>query len=196
MRITYTGRQVELAPAQLRKLEAQCIKLGKMLDGRKNECEARVVLSTERHLQRAEVTVKYHDHSLVGLAEDGDLFTAIHSAIEKLEKQAIKVRAKWRDSFRVPRKESAPVEPVAKTASSANAPQAKVKVAAKKHGKNGAKARVHHMDGQEPRQSLTLEEAIAEMGGDREYLTFRDAKTGAVNVLVRRRDGHFDLVEA
>ena len=34
------------------------------------------------------------------------------------------------------------------------------------------------------------------MGGDREYLTFRDAKTGALNVLVRRRDGHFDLVEA
>jgi putative sigma-54 modulation protein len=197
MRITYTGRQVELVPAQLRKLEAQCAKLGKMLDGRKNECEARVVLSTERHLHKAEVTVKYHDHSMVGLAESNDLFTAIHGAIEKLEKQAIKVRAKWRDSFRIPRKESAPIEAVVKTAASpAKAPKAKVKMAARKHGKDGAKARVHHIDGQEQRESLTLEEAILEMGSDREYLTFRDAKTGAVNVLVRRRDGHFDLVEA
>ena len=34
-----------------------------------------------------------------------DLFTAIHGAIEKLEKQAIKVRAKWRDTKRTPRKE-------------------------------------------------------------------------------------------
>jgi putative sigma-54 modulation protein len=192
MRITYTGRQVELAPAQLRKLEVQCAKLGKMLDGRKSECEARVVLSTERHLHKAEVTVKYHDHSMVGFAEDSDLFTAIHGAIEKLEKQAIKVRAKWRDSKRVPRKESAPAELDVK----AVMPAGKVKVGVKTHGKNGARARVHHIDGQEQRKSLTLEEAILEMGPDREYLTFRDAKTGAVNILVRRRDGHFDLVEA
>jgi len=196
MRITYTGRQVELVPAQLRKLESQCAKLGKLLDGKKSECEARVVLSTERHLHKAEVTVKYHDHSMVGLAEDVDLFTAIHGAIERLEKQAIKVRAKWRDSKRVPRKETAVVEPVAKTAEPATKILSKKNAAPKTHGKNGAKARVRHIDGQEERQSLTLEEAIAEMGGERDYLTFRDAKTGAVNVLVRRRDGHFDLVEA
>ena len=192
MRITYTGRQVELVPAQLLKLETQCSKLGKMLDGKKHECEARIVLSHERHLHKAEVTVKYHDHSMVAFAEDGDLFTSIHGAIVKLEKQAIKVRAKWRDSKRVPRKESVPAEPAAK----AVAAPVKAKNTVKKHGKDGQKAKVHHMDGQEQRQSLTLEEAIAEMGSDRDYLTFRDAKTGAVNVLVRRRDGHFDLVEA
>jgi putative sigma-54 modulation protein len=192
MRITYTGRQVELVPAQLKKLEAQCVKLGKMLDGRKSECEARVVLSHERHLHKAEVTVKYHDHSMVALAEDSDLFTAIHGAIAKLEKQAIKVRAKWRDSKRLPRKESVPVEPAMKAATA----PAKTKAAIPTHGRNGAKARVRHIDEHEQRKSMTLEEAIAEMGGDRQYVTYLDAKTGAVNVLVRRRDGHFDLVEA
>ena len=55
MRITYTGRQVELAPAQLRKIEAQFAKLGKLLDG-KDEREAHVILSRERHLHRAEIT--------------------------------------------------------------------------------------------------------------------------------------------
>lgn len=197
MRITYTGRQVELAPAQIKKLEVQCGKLGKMLDGRKSECEARVILSTERHLHKAEVTVLYHDHQLVGAALDSDLFTAIHGAIDRLEKQAIKVRARWRDKKRAPRKENAPAEPVAAT----EPPPVKSKAAAKLHGKNGSKApgskaKIRHIDGQEPRQTLTLEEAIEEMGTDREYLTFYDSKTGAVNVLVRRRDGHFDLVEA
>ena len=43
MKITYTGRQVELAPAQLKKLEARFAKIGKLLDGRR-ECEAHVVL--------------------------------------------------------------------------------------------------------------------------------------------------------
>ncbi len=46
MRITYTGRQVELAPAQLRKIEAQFEKVGKLLDGR-DEREAHVILSHE-----------------------------------------------------------------------------------------------------------------------------------------------------
>ena len=193
MRITYTGRQVELAPAQLKKIEIHCAKLAKMLDGPKGECEARVILSHERHLHKAEVTVKYHDHSMVAWGEDSDLFTAIHGAIVKLEKQAIKVRAKWRDSKRVPRKETmvaAEPEPVRKAA-----PAVKPKpVAAKAPVKNG-KTRVHHVNDNEQRASMSLEEAIVEIG-DRSYLTFLDPKTGAVNVLVRRRDGHLDLVEA
>jgi putative sigma-54 modulation protein len=186
MRITYTGRQVELAPAQLRKLEAQCVKLGKMLDGSKSECEARIVLSHERHLHKAEVTVKYHDHSMVGFADDSDLFTAIHGAIEKLEKQAIKVRAKWRESKRTPRKESVAAEPAAKL----------VAPPAGRNHRNGARTQVHHVNDQEQRRSMTLEEAIAEIAPDQDYFTFLDPKTGAVNVLVRRRNGHLDLVEA
>src|SRR5215469_16356504 len=109
MRITYTGRQVELAPAQLKKLEARFAKVGKLLDGRR-ECEAHVILSLERHLHHAEVTVNYFNHQLVGLASDTDLFTAIHSAIEKLEKQALKQRTKWRDIKRTPRKAAVPSE--------------------------------------------------------------------------------------
>src|SRR5215467_11864697 len=103
MRITYTGRQVELAPAQLKKIEAQFAKVGKLLDG-KEEREAHVVLSLERHLHHAEVTVHYHNHELVGIGSNADLFNAIHSAADRLEKQAIKVRAKWRDAKRTPRK--------------------------------------------------------------------------------------------
>lgn len=197
MRITYTGRQVELAPAQLKKLEVQCAKLGKMLDG-KSECEARVILSHERHLHKAEVAIKYHDHSMVAWGEDSDLFTAIHGAIVKLEKQAIKVRAKWRDSKRVPRKETmVATEPAAGKAAAVPAKAKPIARGAAKNGTkpNGMRAKVRHIDGEE-RPTLTLDEAIEEIGSDREYVTFLDAKTGAVNVLVRRRDGNFDLLES
>ena len=101
MRINYTGRKIELAPAERKKIEAQFAKVGKLLDG-KDEREAHVVLS--RHLHQAEVTVNYHNHELVGIGSNTDLFNAIHSAADRLEKQAIKVRAKWRDSKRAPRK--------------------------------------------------------------------------------------------
>jgi putative sigma-54 modulation protein len=43
---------------------------------------------------------------------------------------------------------------------------------------------------------MTLDEALLEMDARRDYLVYRDAETGRVSVLVRRRDGHFDLVEA
>ena len=102
MKVTYTVRQVDLTPAQTGKLEAAFAKVGKLLDNGRGEAQAHVILSHERHLNNVEITVPYHNHELVGFASDADLFTAIHSAVEKLEKQALKVREKWRDGKRVP----------------------------------------------------------------------------------------------
>ena len=181
MKITYTGRQVELAPAQLKKLEARFVKIGKMLDG-KRECEAHVILSQERHLHHAEVTVNYFNHQLVGLGSNSDLFTAIHSAAEKLEKQCHKAVTKWRDSKRTPRKAAPEVEAEAIT------PKAPPEVE-NEH-------RVYRVNHHRKRKPMTLDEALLEMEKDRDYLVYRDAETDRVSVLVRRRDGHFDLVEA
>ena len=103
MKIPYTGRQIELTPAQAQKLEVEFRKVGKLLDNGRGEAEARVVLSHERHLNHAEVTVPYHNHELVGEAADADLFGALHAAVQKLEAQAIRVREKWRDSKRAPK---------------------------------------------------------------------------------------------
>jgi ribosomal subunit interface protein len=105
MKVTYTGRKIDLSPEQTQKLEAEFVKVGKLLDNGRGEAEARVVLSHERHqnVNSVEVTVPYHNHELVGEASDVDLFTALHAAVGKLESQAIKLRAKWRDSKRGPR---------------------------------------------------------------------------------------------
>jgi putative sigma-54 modulation protein len=174
MKIAYTGRQVELAPAQLKKLESRFSKIGKLLDGRR-ECEAHVILSLERRTHQAEATINYYGHQLVGLGSSSDLFTAIHSAVEKLEKQAVKAREKWRDTKRVPRTEpEAPVE---------------------KEAEPEAERRVYRVNHHQKRKPITLEEALLEMEKKRDYLVYTDAESDRVSVLVRRRDGHFDLVE-
>ncbi len=103
MKVTYTGRHIDLTADQTEKLEAAFEKVGKLLDNGQGEAQARVVLSHERFLNHAEVTVPYHNHELVGESSDADLFTALHSATHKLEAQAIRVREKWRDSKRVPK---------------------------------------------------------------------------------------------
>jgi len=179
MKITYTGRQVELAPGQLKKIQAQFSKVGKLLDGRE-QTEAHVVLSLERHLHQAEITVNYHNHELVSIGSNVDLITAIHSAIEKLEKQSIKVRAKWRDTMRTPRKQAAaaPPEPAAEPEEQESA------------------RRVNRINHHERRKPMTLEEALLQMEKGADYMVYRDAETSRVAVLVRRRDGDFDLIEA
>jgi len=177
MKVTYTGRQVELAPAQVRKIEARAAKLGKFLDG-KEEREAHVILGLERGRHSAEITVNYFDHPLVGAAADTDMFTAIHNAIEKLEKQAIKVRAKRRDTQRGSRK----IVPEA---------QSPVEIAGRQNGTR----RIYRVDNNQRHKPMTPDEAILVMEKDRDYLVYRDARSDRLSVLMRRRDGHFDLIE-
>ena len=107
MKITYTGRQVDLTPAQSARLTTEFDKIGKILDTGKGEAEAHVILSHERHLHNVEITLPYHHHELIGQGSDTDLFTAIHAAVQKLEHQALRLREKWRDGKRTPQKETA-----------------------------------------------------------------------------------------
>ncbi len=185
MKITYTGRQVELKPAQQKKLEAQFAKTGRLLDG-KHEAEVHVVLSLERHLHNAEATINLFGHQIAGLGSDSDLFSAIHAAAQKLEKQAMKAQTKWRDTKRTPRKEAlngAAVEAEAPPETEAEAAAAAP-----------AAYRIHHVNHYDRRKPMTLDEALIDIDG-LDYLAYRDAKSDRLNVLVRRRDGHFDLIE-
>ena len=179
MKTTYTGRQVELAPAQLKKLEARFAKVGKLLDGRE-ERDAHVVLSLERKTHKAEATINYYGQQLVGLGSSADLFTAINEATEKLEKQSLKARAKWRDSKRTPRK------PVLEAATEKAVP-------AEADGEPAQQ--VHKVKPAAKHKPMTVEEAVLEMDATKNYLVYRDAQTDRVSVLLRRKDGHFDLVE-
>ena len=106
MKVTCTGRHMDLSSAQSAKLTAEFEKVGKLLDNGMGEAGAHVVLSHERHLNNVEITVPYHNHELVGEGSDTDLFSAIHAAVGKLEKQAVRVREKWRDNRRTSRKET------------------------------------------------------------------------------------------
>ena len=178
MKITYTGRQVELAPAQLKKLEARFKKIARLLDGRE-ERDAHVVLSLERRMHSAEATIHYYNHELVGVGTDPDLFTAIHLATEKLEKQTVKARTKWRDAKRVPRKSAPEVE-----TDQPAPPEA-----------DESEGQVYRVKPTQTRKPMTVEEALLEMDKTKDYVVYRDAQTDRVSVLLRRRDGKFDLVE-
>jgi len=187
MKITYTGRQETLTPQQTRKIESKFAKLARLLDMKQGEREAHVILTTERHIHRAEITVRFHDHNLVGIGAAAEMFPAICEAADRLEKQILKLRGKWRDTKRGPKLAETEVE---------MSPQTSSQVAAEIQTETGPDKRVFRINHHQHRKPMTLEEALLEIEPDRHYVVYRDAETNRVSVLLRRRDGNFDLVEA
>jgi putative sigma-54 modulation protein len=196
MKISYTGRHEEFPPKQRAKLEAKIQKLSKMMMERKGEKEAHVILSQERFLRKVEITMNAWDHALVGVGTNSDLVTAALAAVDRLEKQILKVRAKLRDTKRHKRIDAGLPQAVlpavivpksGKKAGAAHAPAAD-------DGKSRKKIfRVNHRDGSKP---MTVDEAMLEIEATQDYMVYRDARTDRVTVLMRRPDGHFDLIES
>ncbi|MEO8663031.1 MAG: HPF/RaiA family ribosome-associated protein, partial [Bryobacteraceae bacterium] len=180
MKISYTGKMAKLDATQEKKLDGRFAKLAKLLD-RRGEKDVRIVLTTERHLTHAEITVNWYDHPMVCKGSDGDTFTAVTKAVELLEKQFLKLQAKLRDSKRISSKEK--TVPTAATAA-AELPEEE------------PERKIFRVNQNSKRKPMTIDEAVLEMDKDRDYMVYRDAETDRVSVLLRRRDGHFVLVEA
>jgi putative sigma-54 modulation protein len=176
MNINYRGMKQGLPAKEQGKLDVKLAKLAKMLDGPAGEKEAHVVVTAERHLNHAEITLHYMGHQMVGLGSHTDLFTSLSQAIDKAGKQVTKQRAKW----------------LAKSRKSRGAGTVE-----KAESAGGEKtSRIYRVTQHEKRKPLTVEEALLEMEDGRSYLVYRDSDRDGVSVLLRRKDGHFDLVEA
>jgi putative sigma-54 modulation protein len=194
MKIIYSGRPADLLPKEKTKLEGKLGKVAKIIE-RRGEKEVHIILSQERHLHKVEITMLVYDQSMAGAGSDGDLATAIASAIEKLEKQILKLRTKRRDTRRrqsAKKPDAAAETPVAPEKGKAAKSAVKTKTVAS--AKSSPKVfRVNHQDGSKP---MTLDEAKLEMMDGHDYLVYRDAKTDKLCTLLRRGDGHLDLIES
>jgi ribosomal subunit interface protein len=178
MKVHYTGKLETLAPADQKKLDARFVKLGKLLD-RRTEKEAHVILDSERHSRRAEITVNYYDHPLCGTHQAADSLAALIGALDKLEKQILKLAAKRREPRRGGKRTAAETETASAQAGEAEQPPA-TQIFPVRIG----------------RKPMTVDEAAIELDGARSYIAYRDSGTDRVSVLIRRADGHLDLVEA
>lgn len=193
MKITYTGKFESLSDAQSQKIEAKFAKLAKLLDARQGEREAHVILTSERHIHTAEITVHYRDHDLVGFGASAEIFPAVCDAIDKLEKQILRLREKRRDMVRGPKDIASEAERETPVEAP---PRIEARTAAEvAGGEDTPGRRVFRVNHHERRKPMTLEEALIEID-ERDYVVYRDAESSRVSVLVRRRDGNFDLIEA
>lgn len=194
MKVHYTGRKAEIADiteVQRRKLQTKFNKIHKIL-GRNHSSEAHVIVSRQRHRFETEVTLQALSHTLVVSASSVDILTSVQAALDKLEKQAIKNKHKLIDGRRPVRQRGQPSPAIEAALDEA----AQAIEQAEANARNDGRPRVVRSGAVAPKP-LTLEGAIMQLEElNRDQLTYRDAESGQLRVLLRRRDGNLELVEA
>src|SRR5580700_9337920 len=101
MNVEYTGRQYEVTPAIRKSVETGLAKIRKILG---DKFDTKVILAVEKHRHKAEITISPRNGPIVGLAQAGDMTSAVNEALEHLEKQAVKYKTKWQSKKRSARK--------------------------------------------------------------------------------------------
>jgi len=194
MKLIYSGKTKEFTPELEQKVTAKLEKIGKFVEKR-GEREVHLTHHLERHLHKIKLAMNFYDHALVGEGADGDLSTAVHHAIEKLEKQIVELRTRWRDTHRDPKgvrssKETWNNDVPAEQA----APKKQARSAAPAAASRKPKVfRVNYTEGRKP---MTLDEALLELERDGDYVVYQDSGRGCLSVLIRRPDGNADLIES
>lgn len=200
MNVEYTGRQFDVTPAIRKQVETGLEKIQKILG---TNFESHVILSAEKHRNIAEITVTVRNHApIVGVAEAGDMVSAISGALSRIDRQAVKYKTRWRSKKRLARRKHEQQEDgreqVAVAVSVGTDVETSVPVTVHSfpnHVKFTETYVVRSADSVALRP-LTLEEAVKEAEfRDREVFVFRDPE-GKVKVLHRKRDGKMELIEA
>jgi len=199
MNVEYTGRQYEITPITRKQVEGGLEKIQKIL----GTFETHVILSAEKRRHIAEITISVRNHApIVGLSEAQEMNTAIGGALDKIERQAVKYKTRWKSKKRQARKKMEQAgdshqEPTIAIAVNGDLTTAvPVKVHSFPSRVRVTETHVTKSSDSVSFKPLSLEEAVKEAEfRDREVFVFRDLE-GRVKVLHRKRDGKMELIEA
>jgi putative sigma-54 modulation protein len=146
----------------------------KLLD---NPAEAGVVLIVEKHRHIAEVSITGDRMNVNGKEETGDMYSAIDMVLDKLEKQIKRGKQKIRERRASAKGQTRTIrEDATRTREEESVPQVKVESIEYK--------------------PMDVEEAVLQMDlADQGFLVFTNARSSQINVLYRRKDGHYGLIQ-
>ena len=200
MNVEFTGRKCEITPTLRKSVETGLAKIRKILG---DKFDSKVTLAIEKHRHKAEITISPRNGPLVGVAQAGDMKSAISQAIDHLEKQAVKYKTRWRSKKRHQhenqnQKWNGKAAQETLPAAIGLAETTEISLVVHKFPAVAKSTEVHLVRSEDAvaQRPMTLEEAIKEAHfRDRDVFVFRDPK-GKVMVLHRTRDGKMELIEA
>ena len=178
MKITITGRKVNLRDSFKERVQKKLAKFNKFFG---DDAEANVTVTHEKNRQTVEITIR--SRNMIYRAEETSLEMeeALDKAIDHLQRQIRKNKTKLDKRL----KDS--TNNVAADFSELEAESGDVEeerefqiVRSKKH----------------PVRAMNIDEAILEMNmSNHEFYMFRNDFTNAINVVYRRKDGNYGLIE-
>jgi putative sigma-54 modulation protein len=200
MNVEYTGRQFEITPATRKQVHSGLEKIQKILG---SHFDTHVVFSVERHRHIVEITVTVRNRPpIIGLAEAADVTAAVGSALDKIERQALKYKTRPKSKKKKARKreQQAAAVPEEVSLPAAVGGDLRTVVPLKIHSFPSSvkfkETYVVRNGDSVSHKPLTVEEAVKEAEfRDREVFVFRDLE-GRVKVLHRKKDGKMELIEA
>jgi putative sigma-54 modulation protein len=185
-----TGRKVKVTK-QLRAMAEDGLARIEKLIGK--SASAHVILTSGKHSQTAEITVNSRHRPVIGVAEASNLETALRTALDKAEKQALRRKK----SIIEKKRQSRPISSVLSAAPATNQSHRSRFEIDRPASANGSSPGPHIVSAQESlaQRPMTLEEAVKEAESrNQPVFVFRDS-AGDVKVLHCAGDGLVRLVE-
>ncbi len=170
MNIIINGRHLEITPAIRDYVESKINKFDKFLS---KISEAIVTLRVDKYRHKAEVLIKANGVLIQAESITGEIYSSIDEVVEKLERQIKKYREKITSHRKDNRKSSQTIP-----------------AGAKEEAAGIIKKKKFDMKPMNP------EEAIMQMDLlDKDFFVYTNDKSGDINVVYRRNDGNYGLIE-
>ena len=173
MRITITGRNIELTPGLKEAVEDKLSKLEKYF---KPDTDVNVTLSVEKDRQKIEVTIPTKGHTIRSEQISNDMYVSIDLAEEAIERQLIKYRTKI-----VSKKLNAAANFKAEYLEEAEDEDEEIRIVRSKR---------YDLKPMYPEDACIQMELLGH-----NFYVFRNAATDEVNVVYKRKGSTFGLIE-
>ncbi len=182
MQTNITFRNLEASEAIKSYAREKVDRVNKYLD---KASEAHVVLALERHLHHADITVHAGPFFLRGREKSEDMYASIDLAMDKIERQLKRYKEKLKSHRALPHHAEVATVTVRHDVVAVSGPEAPP-----------APPRVVRTD-EFHAKPMSVEEAILQLDlVESSFLVFTNAASREVNVVYRRQDGNYGLIEA
>jgi putative sigma-54 modulation protein len=171
MNIIVTGRHLEVTPALKTYAEKKIQRFDRYLS---NISEAVVTISVEKYRHKAEVLLKVDGMLIQAEGITGDVYSSIDEVAEKLERQIKKYKEKL-VSHRKPEGKAGAMETEPTLAA---------------EGGKIIKNKRFELRPMSPDEAAMQMDLL-----DKDFFVFTNDNSGVINVIYRRRDGNFGLIE-
>jgi putative sigma-54 modulation protein len=177
MQTTITGRHFEVTDALRQHIDTKIQKMERFLGG---ITDLHVVLSVEKHRHSAEITLlQANGNTLRSLEETHDMYESVDKVIEKIEKQARKLNRK-RETSRKGRKSTKDLEVLVDDSEIPETGSAPKVIRSQKFAV----------------KPMPVDEAAMQLGMAPDgFLVFLNSESDQINVMYKRKDGNYGLIE-